>query len=233
MRSPCMFSVLLLCVSGCASQPETRQESAGLVVDEQIAQSANTLSLAQVRLHETSAIQQATSLPGASPASPSSTQLTGSGALISSPHSPTNVKDFKPTNNSQPAKVVIVEIPPAPPKPPIAVNKPPIAVKVAAIAPQPVVLPVAKPVEAPWVVSPTDVTVRRVLVKWVTRAGWQLVWDASVDVPVTVTASINGDFKSAVKRLFLSLSAADVNLSVLMYSGNKVLRVTESGRRAQ
>jgi len=90
-----------------------------------------------------------------------------------------------------------------------------------------------KPVEAPWVVSPGDATLRRALAKWSARAGWQLVWEASVDVPINVTATFTGDFRAAVKSLFQSLSAADVNLSGLLYSGNKVLRVTESGRRAQ
>ncbi|WP_137808376.1 toxin co-regulated pilus biosynthesis Q family protein [Pseudomonas sp. G(2018)] len=84
-----------------------------------------------------------------------------------------------------------------------------------------------------WIVSPADATLRHVLGKWAARAGWQLVWEASVDVPVTVSASFDGDFRSAVKRLFSSLSAAEVNLTGLMYSGNRVLRVTESGRRAQ
>lgn len=88
------------------------------------------------------------------------------------------------------------------------------------------------PLEA-WSVSPADVTLRRALLKWTARAGWQLVWEASVDVPLNVNASFDGDFRSAVKRLFSSLSAADVNLTGLMYSGNHVLRVTESGRRAQ
>ena len=84
-----------------------------------------------------------------------------------------------------------------------------------------------------WIISPTEGTLRRVLAKWAARAGWQLQWDAAVDLPVTVTASFDGNFRSAVKRLFLSLSAAEVNLTALMYTGNRVLRVTESGRRAQ
>lgn len=84
-----------------------------------------------------------------------------------------------------------------------------------------------------WIVSPADATLRRVLGKWAARAGWQLQWDAAVDVPITVTASFDGDFRSAVKRLFGSLSASEVNLTALLYTGNNVLRVTESGRRAQ
>ncbi|AXQ50977.1 hypothetical protein DZC31_30125 (plasmid) [Stenotrophomonas rhizophila] len=95
-----------------------------------------------------------------------------------------------------------------------------------------VVHAVPSPAES-WIVSPADATLRHALGKWAARAGWQLVWEASVDVPVTVSASFDGDFRSAVKRLFSSLSAAEVNLTGLMYSGNRVLRVTESGRRAQ
>lgn len=92
---------------------------------------------------------------------------------------------------------------------------------------------VVKPLEAPWTITPGDVTLRRALAKWAARAGWQLVWEASVDVPINVTASFTGDFRTAVKSLFQSLSAADVNLTAFLYSGNRVLRVTESGRRAQ
>ncbi len=79
----------------------------------------------------------------------------------------------------------------------------------------------------------SDVTLRRALGRWAAKAGWQLVWEASVDVPINVNATFEGDFRTAVKRLFQSLSAADVNLTGMLYAGNRVLRVTESGRRAQ
>jgi hypothetical protein len=103
-----------------------------------------------------------------------------------------------------------------------------------ATAPAPASAPtgLARP-DPSWIVSPSDGTLRHALAKWAAQAGWQLVWDASVDVPVTVSASFDGDFRYAVKALFSSLSAADVNLSGLMYSGNRVLRVTETGQRAQ
>lgn len=95
------------------------------------------------------------------------------------------------------------------------------------------VTPPPKPAPEQWKLNTSDVTLRRALGKWAAKAGWQLVWDASVDVPINVTATFEGDFRSAVKRLFQSLSAADVNLTGMLYAGNKVLRVTESGRRAQ
>lgn len=112
------------------------------------------------------------------------------------------------------------------------------AARDAAPAAKPPLDPASPPVSVPradpsWIVSPSDGTLRHALSKWAAQAGWQLVWDASVDVPVTVSASFDGDFRHAVKALFSSLSAADVNLSGIMYTGNRVLRVTETGQRAQ
>lgn len=84
-----------------------------------------------------------------------------------------------------------------------------------------------------WIVSPSDGTMRVVLSRWANTAGWQLVWDANVDVPLSVSADFQGEFRDAVKALFHSLTAADVNLNAMLYNGNRVLRVTEIGRRSQ
>lgn len=108
----------------------------------------------------------------------------------------------------------------------------PVVTVVAPMSPPIKLAPIIKPLEQ-WQISPGDATLRKALSKWAARAGWQLVWEASVDVPINVNATFEGDFRTAVKRLFQSLSAADVNLSGMLYAGNKVLRVTESGRRAQ
>lgn len=121
----------------------------------------------------------------------------------------------------------------APPKTFTTPSTPPVVFGASTPSKENVAVRPMPPPKETWTVSPADATLRRVLAKWTARAGWQLVWEASVDVPVTVNASFDGDFRSAVKRLFSSLSAADVNLNGLMYSGNRVLRVTESGRRAE
>lgn len=84
-----------------------------------------------------------------------------------------------------------------------------------------------------WVIQPNDGTVRRALNRWAARAGWQVAWEAAVDLPVTVTARFHGDFRTALHELFASLTAADVSLNVLLYNGNRVARVVESGQRAQ
>lgn len=102
----------------------------------------------------------------------------------------------------------------------------PSSIAIKASAPVAVVAPV-------WTISPTDNTIRRALAKWATKAGWQLQWDAPEDVLITVNASFTGDFRTAVNGLFSSLSASDVNLNALLYSGNHVVRVVEVGQRAQ
>lgn len=83
-----------------------------------------------------------------------------------------------------------------------------------------------------WLVSPADGTIRLALNRWASQAGWQLHWEAGVDLPVTVSASFAGSFRDAVQGLFGSLSAAEVNLTALLYNGNRVIRVVETGRRA-
>lgn len=84
-----------------------------------------------------------------------------------------------------------------------------------------------------WTITPAEGTLRTALQAWAEKAGWQLHWEAGVDVPITVSATFTGDFRAAVKALFSALSASEVALNALLYTGNNVLRVTESGRRAQ
>jgi hypothetical protein len=99
-------------------------------------------------------------------------------------------------------------------------------------------LPQAQAVTPPaalqqWEVSPADATLRNSLRKWTEKAGWQLLWEASSDVPIPVKATFEGDFRAAVLALFDTLSASEVALNGLMYRGNKVLRVVEAGYRAE
>lgn len=113
----------------------------------------------------------------------------------------------------------------------------PVVVGAAAAAPSSITAaagPAAVPAAAQtWTITPAEGTLRTALQAWAEKAGWQLHWEAGVDVPITVSATFTGDFRTAVKALFSALSASEVALNALLYSGNNVLRVTESGRRAQ
>ena len=259
MRNPLLIAAAVAIVSGCQTAPPTDSTPATQLIDDQIALSASTISQAQMRLHQTASPAPPTQPPAqsvpvrvvavATPVKPAAAPIVVMPAStpapkiveVVQPHSGPNpaaqvvadalkssslakspVASVAPSGSASPAKVsstaVPVKIIPAAAVPPVVVAK---------AAPPP------KPIPEQWMLNTSDVTLRRALGKWAAKAGWQLVWDASVDVPINVTATFEGDFRSAVKRLFQSLSAADVNLTGMLYAGNKVLRVTESGRRAQ
>lgn len=93
-------------------------------------------------------------------------------------------------------------------------------------------LPAAKavstqPVVPTWSLQPGK-TVQANLAIWAQRAGWQMAWDATVDYPVDLAASFQGDFVSAVKQLVTSYQEARVPLRVGIYNGNRVIRITSN-----
>ncbi|WP_167375994.1 toxin co-regulated pilus biosynthesis Q family protein [Pseudomonas coleopterorum] len=204
------------------------------MVDDQIAVSASTISQAQMRLHRTAA--PVTTSPAAyKPAGAPTVVLP---APVPPPRIVQVVQVVQPADKPSVAAQVVADA--LKPSSSAKVLTPATAVPQKNVPPAPVpavvfakVTPAPKPAPEKWMLNTSDVTLRRALSKWAAKAGWQLVWDASVDVPINVTATFEGDFRSAVKRLFQSLSAADVNLTGMLYAGNRVLRVTESGSRAQ
>lgn len=237
MRNPLLVAAAVAIVSGCQTAPPTDQVPAAQMVDDQIAVSASTISQAQMRLHRTAA-PVTTTAAAYKPAGVQAAAAVPTVVLPAPVRPPTIVQVVQPASNPSPAAQVVADaLKPsssaktqaspatAPQKVVTAASVP--AVVLAKVAPPP------KPALEKWTLNTSDVTLRRALSKWAAKAGWQLVWDASVDVPINVTATFEGDFRSAVKRLFQSLSAADVNLTGMLYAGNRVLRVTESGRRAQ
>jgi hypothetical protein len=242
MQKPLLLAATIAALSGCNTAPPPDQPPADRFLDEQIASSAAAISQSQFRLQQTSAapIALKTAAPASAPVS-TSMQTTVSSAVTVSPAatpvapsktvvSPTATTAL-PAKPTPPALVVASAKAPAPANSGTLVKVLPVT-SVPPVVEAKVVTP-PKPLPEPWAISSQDATLRRALNKWVQRAGWQLVWDASVDVPINVDAKFAGDFNTAVKHLFQSLSAADVNLSAVLYSGNRVLRVTESGRRAR
>lgn len=258
MRNPLLLAAAVAIVSGCQTAPPTDSMPATQLIDDQIALSASTISQAQMRLHQTASPapppSPAQSAPVravavATPVKPAAAPIV---VMPASAPAPRIVEVVQPHSGPGPAAQVVADAlkPSSLAKSPMvsaasSASASPVktsspagpAKNIPASAVPPVVVakaaPPPKPIPEQWVLNTSDVTLRRALGKWAAKAGWQLVWDASVDVPINVTATFEGDFRSAVKRLFQSLSAADVNLTGMLYAGNKVLRVTESGRRAQ
>lgn len=78
-----------------------------------------------------------------------------------------------------------------------------------------------------WEVSTKDKTLRVSLTRWVSLAGWQLVWDIDRDFNVDASATINGSFKDAVTDLVTSLSSSDYPVRAVFYEKSKTLRIVK------
>ncbi|MBX8493158.1 TcpQ domain-containing protein [Pseudomonas cichorii] len=241
MRKLLYLATAIAALSGCKTAPPPDQPAADHFLDQQIASSAAAISLSQLRLHQTSAAPLSATLPVAQVAKVSVPATTIATPPVTAPMvtATTGPESVKPgttgatavtvvqakaalgaasTSTSKPQKVIPGKVIPTAVVPPVVEAK--------------VVIP-PKPLPEPWVITPNDVTLRRAMLKWVARAGWQLDWAASVDIPLTVKASFTGDFTTAVKAVFQSLSGTDVKLDPVLYTGNQVLRVIEIGRIAK
>lgn len=72
-----------------------------------------------------------------------------------------------------------------------------------------------------------DGYIAKSLDRWTKQAGWQLVWDAGMDLVVEADAEFSGSFEEAVSSLFSGLSEFRIPLKATLYGGNRVLRVTK------
>lgn len=75
--------------------------------------------------------------------------------------------------------------------------------------------------------GPPDLTLRAVLMRWATAAGWTFQpqhWAVDVDIPLAGSAQFGTDFKSAVRSLLSATELAERPLQPCFYS-NRVLRV--------
>ena len=143
---------------------------------------------------------------------------------------------------------------PVAPDPAGAARKPAAVARPATAAPAPVRLPtqpslstgevqLAQPAEpaaaepAPaasaavraWRIGPSDRTVKTALARWASEAGWQFVWDVPTDYAVDASATINGTLEDALDAVVQALKRSQVPIQVILYKGNKVVRVVGEG----
>lgn len=72
-----------------------------------------------------------------------------------------------------------------------------------------------------WTIKPDDVSVQFALSRWAKEAGWQFVWEAPRDFPVTVTATFTGTFDEAISGVVKSLATSDMPVRACTNMGNK------------
>jgi Toxin co-regulated pilus biosynthesis protein Q len=80
-----------------------------------------------------------------------------------------------------------------------------------------------------WKLNLADGTVRTVLARWATEAGWQFIWEVPTDFAVDASATIHGSFEDALNAVVDALSGAQVPIQVVLYKGNHVMRVVAKG----
>ncbi len=77
-------------------------------------------------------------------------------------------------------------------------------------------------------VARSDRTHREVLVKWARASGWTFEpehWAVARDIPVAGVASVDTDFKTAVRMLLRSTELTDLPVQPCFYNPNRTLRV--------
>jgi hypothetical protein len=83
-----------------------------------------------------------------------------------------------------------------------------------------------------WSIQATDKTLNAALARWAASAGWQLVWELTVDYAVDTQTSIPGTFEDAVAAVIKSMDSAEMPMQAIFYKGNRVLRIVAKGAKS-
>jgi hypothetical protein len=89
--------------------------------------------------------------------------------------------------------------------------------------------PTASPERTVWELRRSDGSVRNALARWASEAGWQFIWDVPTDFTVDADATIHGSLQHALHAVANALGNSQVPIQVVMYQGNRVLRVIPKG----
>lgn len=189
---------------------------------------------------ESRAASVATSQPKAGARSPVAAQA----PLLSAARAPASTYTQAPAQTYAPAPIAAPAVAPTIAQAPAPVVTPAIAeapapVVAPAIAPAPTMVeaapaaaPVAvqsEPLARDWRITPDDHTVKSALARWANEAGWQFVWDVPTDFAIEASATVHGTMEDALNAVVQALSRSQVPIQVILYKGNKVLRVVGQG----
>ena len=89
-------------------------------------------------------------------------------------------------------------------------------------------LPISSPapLAKTWSVALSDITVRQALARWADDAGWTMVWEVPVDIPLTAGADLatTPDFREAVSALADAVAMGETPIRPCYYA-NQVVRL--------
>lgn len=82
------------------------------------------------------------------------------------------------------------------------------------------------PLAKTWSVALSDMTVRQALARWADDAGWTMVWEVPVDIPLTAGADLatTHDFREAVSVLAEAVAMGETPIRPCYYA-NQVVRL--------
>lgn len=103
-------------------------------------------------------------------------------------------------------------------------------VRVAAPGAKPKASDKDKPKAAPKLtVRVADKSIRGMLSRWATDAGWQLSWEAPYDYPVPADKDLSMTFEEGVQMVMEGLSGAERPVQAIFYDANRVVRIVPFG----
>lgn len=76
-----------------------------------------------------------------------------------------------------------------------------------------------------WAVQFSDGTVRRMLQRWSSEAGYQLLWDVPRDYPIEVEMNLHGTFRDVVWMVAKSLAITDAPVQANINSDIRLIRI--------
>ena len=77
-----------------------------------------------------------------------------------------------------------------------------------------------------WEMKISDKTVKKTFQRWAKDAGWQLIWNANIDYPISAGMSIEGDFDYAVDEVCRASQFTDNKIIGEFHPKNKVIVIT-------
>lgn len=77
-----------------------------------------------------------------------------------------------------------------------------------------------------WEMKTSDKTVKKTFQRWAKDAGWQLIWNANVDYPISAGMSIEGDFDYAVNEVCRASQYTNNKIIGEFHPKNKVIVIT-------
>lgn len=68
-------------------------------------------------------------------------------------------------------------------------------------------------------------TLKDTLEAWAMADGWTIVWDTETNYGLRASSTFNGTFVDAVKEIVDSIHVSNPELTVTVYTGNRVVHV--------